>query len=146
MPKTTRQPSPAGIKPSPNKKKKAKVPKPAPIPPPALATWMEPEQVALATTTFNILKKQKQVILVGKEDVPGCTKTIAAGEATRMYTERLVRARPDTKRGALLSLPIPTRDAAAHHVFVAARLARATPSSPSMSARIPRWPSSIGPT
>ena len=143
MPKTTRQPSPAGIKPSPNKKKKAKVPKPPPIPLPALATWMEPEQVALATTTFNILKKQKQVILVGKEDVPGCTKTIAAGEATRLYTERLVRARPDSTSGALLSLP--TRDAVASRL-VTASLEGATPSSPSMSARIPRWPSSTGPT
>ena len=123
MPKTTRQPSPAGIKSSPNKKKKAKVSKAAPIPPPALATWMEPEQVALATTTFNSLKKQKQVILVGKEDVPGCTKTIAAGEATRMYTDRLVRAQ--TRPVAPSSpYPLPTRDAVASRL-VTTRLARA---------------------
>ena len=84
--------SPAVVKSSPNKKKvkKEKAAPPAPIPMPALTDTMVPEQIALATETFKILKKQKMVILVGKEDHPGCAKTMVAGEAIRLYTERLV--------------------------------------------------------
>ena len=45
------------------KKKKTKAPPP---PPTVLTDTMEAEQIALAEKTFGILKKQKQVILVGE--------------------------------------------------------------------------------
>ena len=86
--------SPAVVKSSPNKKKKAKsIAPPTPAPMPVLTDIMVPEQIELATLTFKILKKQKMVILVGQEDYPGCAKTMPAGEAIRLYTERLVCAR-----------------------------------------------------
>ena len=89
MPPSKRK-SPIVIKPSPNKKKaKSKEPI-TPVPMTVLTDIMTDEQVQLATTTFEILKKQKKVIIVGVQDEPGCTKTMVAGEAIHRYEVRLV--------------------------------------------------------
>ena len=69
------------------KKKKTKAPPP---PPTVLTDTMEAEQITLAEKTFGILKKQKQVILVGEEGYPGCAKTIVGGETNNLLTQKLV--------------------------------------------------------
>ena len=79
---------------SPNKKPRGTEDK-AP-PPPVAVTQMnlllKPEQLKLATTTFEILIKDKMVILVGKDDYPGCAKTMVMGEAIRLYMIEMVRS------------------------------------------------------
>ena len=89
--------SPAVVKSSPNKKKvkKEKAAPPAPIPMPALTVSgnpLQPEQIELADKTFKYLKRDKMVILVGKDGEPGCAKTMVGGEATHKYIQLKARS------------------------------------------------------
>ena len=110
--------SPAVVKSSPNKKKvkKEKAAPPAPVPVPALTVSgnpLEPEQIELADKTFKYLKRDKMVILVGKDGEPGCAKTMVGGEATHKYIQLKARARR-TKRSARDILSHEHRVRAAH--------------------------------
>ena len=95
MPPKRSSPSPAVTR-LPNKtkiKKDKDAPPPTPIPMPMLTnTMLVPEQINLATQTFEILMKDKMVILVGKDDYAGCAKTMVSGEANLLYTQAIVHS------------------------------------------------------